>query len=106
MDCEVRRFAFDCGVEVVSLIPTRPGNGALDALMKSGEFIPPRLSTLESSLELCLALKSGRVFADTWDLQQFSSCGSCFEPRRQRLHSMNLRQIVLPRVPCASCRSD
>lgn len=101
---ESARFAFASGVEVVSLIPTRPGNGALDALIKSGEFIPPRLSALESSLERCLALKSGRVFADTWDLQQFSFCDICFQQRRQRLHSMNLRQMVLPRVSCPNCQ--
>jgi radical SAM enzyme (TIGR01210 family) len=34
-------FAFDCGAEIVSLIPTRAGNGALDALMASGEFAAP-----------------------------------------------------------------
>ena len=37
-------FAFNCGANVVSLIPTRPGNGALDELMKTGEFVPPLLS--------------------------------------------------------------
>src|SRR5581483_6962008 len=98
------RFAFDCGAGVVSLIPTRLGNGALDLLMRSGEFSPPSLSTLERSQEGCLALNSGRVFADTWDLEQFSSCGVCFQQRRQRLHSINLSQKVLPPVSCAHCQ--
>ena len=100
------RFAFDCGAEVVSLIPTRPGNGALDALILSGEFSPPRLSTLEAAADLCLSLNSGRVFADTWDLQQFASCRLCLEQRRKRLHSMNLRQIALPRIFCPDCRGS
>ena len=51
-----------CGVEVVSLIPTRSGNGALDRLMESGEFSQPSLATLERSFEQSLALNTGRVF--------------------------------------------
>src|SRR5262249_25603464 len=72
-------FAFECGAEVVSLIPTRPGNGALERLMEAGLFTPPRLESLERVLELAIALRAGRVFADVWNLEQFSSCGVCFE---------------------------
>ena len=50
-------FAFDCGAAVVSLIPTRPGNGALEALAAAGHFAPPTLADLERSLDLAL----GRV---------------------------------------------
>ena len=75
-------FAFDCGAAVVSLIPTRPGNGALDRLMEEGEFTPPRLSTLEKAQELALNLRAGRVFTDTWNLDQFSSCPACLDQRR------------------------
>jgi radical SAM enzyme (TIGR01210 family) len=98
-------FAFDCGTEIVSLIPTRPGNGALDALVASGEFAPPRLATLEAALDDCLSLRRGRVFADVWDLERFSSCSACFAARRDRLREMNLRQTILPRVRCAACES-
>jgi uncharacterized Fe-S cluster-containing MiaB family protein len=98
-------FAFDCRAEIVSLIPTRPGNGALDALMASGEFAPPRLATLEAAFDDCLALRRGRVFADVWDLERFSNCSACFAARRDRLREMNLRQTILPRVPCAACES-
>ena len=96
-------FAFDCGATVVSLIPTRPGNGALDALASRGEFSPPRLATLEAVLGYGIGLKRGRVFADLWDLEQFSNCRDCFEPRRTRLHKMNLEQVVTPRVVCERC---
>jgi len=97
------KFAFNCGAEVVSLIPTRPGNGALDRLMESGEFAPPQLATLEAAQVEALQLRGGRVFADTWDLEQFSSCSACLEPRRQRLHTINLQQRLLPAVACPAC---
>ena len=96
-------FAFASGVEVLSLIPTRAGNGALDRLREAGEFAPPRLSTLERALESILERRQGRVFADTWNLGQFSTCGACFEQRRQRLHQMNLHQIVPPKIVCRLC---
>ena len=97
-------YALFCGARVVSLIPTRPGNGALERLMATGEFSPPRLATLEKALELSLAVRGdGRIFADTWDLQQFSCCPACFEKRRQRIHAMNLSQHILPAVDCPAC---
>jgi len=96
-------FAYECGAGVVSLIPTRSGNGAMDTLLKSGEFVPPRLSTLEEAQEQALCLRRGRVFADTWDLEQFSQCPSCLEKRRQRLHLVNLTQQLQPRNECPIC---
>lgn len=96
-------FAFDCGVEVVSLIPTRPGNGALERLIQTGEFTPPRLASLERACEQALALARGTVLADTWDLEQFSSCSACLPERRRRLHAMNLQQRILPPIVCAVC---
>ncbi|HEV2394393.1 MAG TPA: radical SAM protein [Verrucomicrobiae bacterium] len=96
-------FAFDCGVKVVTLIPTRAGNGAMDALMQDGEFSPPRLATLEQALEQVLKRAQVRVFADTWDLDQFSICPVCLPERRQRIHQMNLTQRILPAVQCEHC---
>lgn len=96
-------FAFGCGATVVSLIPTRPGNGALDRLMEAGEFAPPRLATVERALEQGVNLHQGRVFADTWNLELFSVCSACLEKRRQRLHAINLAQQVPPLVDCPVC---
>jgi radical SAM enzyme (TIGR01210 family) len=97
-------FALSCGATVISLIPTRPGNGALERLMAAGEFSPPRLATLEKALELALEVRGdGRIFADTWDLEQFSACPACFEKRRQRIHAMNLSQQVPPAINCPAC---
>ena len=105
-------FALDCGAGIVSLIPTRAGNGALDALAASGDFVPPKLETLEAAFDYGVGLQRGRVFADLWDLERFSSCPKCFAARRERLQEMNLRQMVLARVDCGgdaagtSCDED
>jgi radical SAM enzyme (TIGR01210 family) len=96
-------FAFDCGAEVVAVIPTRAGNGALDALGRRGEFEPPLLAGLEAAAAAGLESKRGRVLADLWDLERFSSCDACFPVRRERLAAMNLSQSVLPKVFCARC---
>ena len=97
-------FAFDCGATAVSLIPTRFGNGALEALAGRGEFSPPQVSSLEAALEYGIGLKRGRVFADLWDLEQFSACSACFERRRARLRGMNFEQVFRPVVDCEICR--
>jgi len=101
--CRSIRFAFDCGAAVVSVIPTRSGNGALDALAQSGDFAEPLLASLESALEFGLQLGRGRVFADLWDLERFGRCAACLPARAARLREMNLSQTVRPRVACAAC---
>lgn len=98
-------FAFDCGAGIVAIVPTRPGNGALDELQRAGEFSPPTIEALEEALSASLALGAGRVVADLWDLERFSSCDACYPARRERLERMNLEQRPLPRPPCASCSS-
>lgn len=98
-------FAFDCGGTVVSLIPVRAGNGALEELARRGEFSPPRLGTLEATLDYGIGLRRGRVFADLWDLEKFSDCSACFPERRDRLHGMNLRQDVPPKIGCEFCKT-
>jgi archaeosine synthase beta-subunit len=96
-------WAFQSGATVTALIPTRGGNGAMERLREAGEFVPPRLSTLEKACEAALELGKGRVFADTWNLELFSMCNLCLEERRRRLHAMNLTQRLLPSIRCASC---
>ena len=98
-------FAFECRASVVSLIPTRSGNGALDALAAGGEFSSPRMKTLEDAAEYGLGLKKARVFTDLWDLQWVSTCLCCYEDRRKRLNEMNLSQSFRPPVDCAACRA-
>ena len=96
-------FAFACGAGAVTLIPTRTGNGAMERLGASGEFVPPTLAQLEAAQRSVLALGRGRVFADTWALEPFSACAHCFAARRDRLETVNREQRDLPPVPCAVC---
>jgi radical SAM enzyme (TIGR01210 family) len=96
-------FAFDCGATAVSLIATRPGNGAMDALRGAGSFLPPKLGLLEGCLADGLALRRGRVFADLWDLDALAPCPVCRDRRRRRLSAMNLEQTVGPPVACDVC---
>jgi len=98
-------FAFACGASVVSLVPTRTGNGALEALASQGLFRAPRLADLEHALATALPEPRGRVFADLWDLERFSDCASCLPSRRARLQRMNLDQVRERGVACAVCRS-
>ncbi len=94
--------AFSSGATVVSLVPTRPGNGALEDLAQSGWFRPPDLDDIERSFALALrhAGGRGRVFVDVWDLERFASCCHCFVARRERLVAMNLAQRMLPPITC------
>lgn len=97
-------FAFDCGATVVSLIPTRAGNGATDRLMESGDFVPPSLRTLEDALEYGISLKRGRVFADLWDIERVAACNQCRKHRVTRLAAMNDSQHIGDKVQCEVCR--
>jgi archaeosine synthase beta-subunit len=96
-------FAFSCGAAVVTLIPTRGGNGALERLREAGEFTPPKLASLERALESTLHLHAGQTFADTWDLEPFSDCAVCLEARRTRLQAMNHSQTIFPAIECPAC---
>jgi archaeosine synthase beta-subunit len=98
--------AFDCGAAVVSLIPTRTGNGAVEALAADALFTPPTLDDLERSFSLALPRRPSEdacVFADLWDLQRHAVCPHCLDARRARLHAMNLTQRVSALVSCAYC---
>jgi archaeosine synthase beta-subunit len=90
-------FAMEVGATAATLIPTRAGNGAMEAL----EFAPPALQMLEFAMEYGLRLRAGRVFADLWGLQQ--ACPNCHAERTARLRAMNLQQVVLDGIACDRC---
>ena len=96
--------SFASGASVVSLVPTRPGNGAMEALAEAGMFRPPDLDDIERSFALALthAAGRGRVFVDLWDLDRFAHCKCCFAERHARMAAMNLQQNILSQRPCAS----
>jgi radical SAM enzyme (TIGR01210 family) len=83
-------FAFECGATAASLIPTRGP-------------APPRIETLEAALEYGLRFNQGRVFADLWDLERFSTCEACLARRAARLREMNLSQTLQEPVECPAC---
>jgi hypothetical protein len=94
-------FAFDCGARICSVIPTRSGNGVLDRLERDGRFAPPRMASLEETLERGLALRRGRVLVDLWDVERFCRCAVCGPARAARLRQMNLSQEFLPSIECS-----
>ena len=96
-------FAFECGASAVTIIPTRPGNGALDRLAARGEFAPPTITLLEAAAAHGVQLRRSRVFADLWDLKRFSNCPRCFQARAARLRAMNFEQRVLQPIVCGAC---
>jgi archaeosine synthase beta-subunit len=84
--------AFAAGASVVSLIPTRTGNGALEALQGRGLFSEPSLELLEVVMRESLGRRRGRVFADIWDLGRFHT-GTDLPSRRLRLERANRTQV-------------
>ncbi len=97
------QFAFEAGSGVVSLIPLRAGNGAIEELILQDRAQEPFLTDLEAAQVFGIELDCGRVFADTWDLERFSPCNRCFAERRDRIHRTNLTQTVEPSIRCSSC---
>ena len=91
--------AFDAGASVCCLIPTRGGNGAMEALTHAGMFAPPSLRSLEAAQEYGIGLKRGRVFADLWDMKKFYDC-ACSPARALRMAEMNRLQTVPPALDC------
>ncbi len=100
--------SFRAGAETVSLIPIRPGNGALEELQRAGEFTPPGLSDLERALgdflegEKGEGIAPGMLLADLWDAGRLDAPRCCAAARVDRLRSMNLIQRNLPVPPCPS----
>jgi radical SAM enzyme (TIGR01210 family) len=101
-------FAFNCGATAATLIATRAGNGATDALRRSGDFVPPSLRTVERALDYGIALHRGRifperVFVDLWDIENVASCAACKALRIARITAINLSQSLAPQVHCDTC---
>lgn len=62
--CRSIDAAFDAGATVCSIIPTRSGNGAIEAL--GGEYEAPTPAALARVVEYGVSLGRGRVLADPW----------------------------------------
>jgi len=104
--CRSLDVAFECGATVCCLIPTRAGNGALEALAAADQFALPTLASLETAQEYGLRLNKGRVFADLWDIETFARC-ACAPARIARITAMNrTQQIPSPPVSCPLCQNE
>jgi archaeosine synthase beta-subunit len=101
-------LSFRAGAQIVSLIPTRLGNGTLEELQQQGQFDPPALSDLEAAIEDFLEGEEGKtraaglLLADLWDADRLEAPPCCGAARIDRLRSMNLLQRNLPPPPCPS----
>jgi archaeosine synthase beta-subunit len=103
--CRSIDLAAECGATACSVIPTRGGNGAMEAL--GDAFTPPRLPMLESVIEYGLGQRRAgpfgpamRVFADLWDVERFFTC-ECSPWRAKRLTAMNREQRIGEPIVCA-----
>lgn len=89
-------FALECGVRVITIIPTRGGNGIMEMLGQQGLFVPPPLEVIEEFLEQALPLTTERVFVDLWDIARIAADEPAADTRVERLRQMNRLQHVLP----------
>ncbi len=96
--CRSIDFANECEASACSVIPTRSGNGAMEAIGDNGELA--KLPALEAVVEYGLSSRRSRVFADLWEVEHFFDC-SCSPRRAERLRHMNRAQQSAPRVECA-----
>jgi radical SAM enzyme (TIGR01210 family) len=99
-------LSFRAGAQIVSLIPTRLGNGVMEELQRQGQFVPPTLRDLETALEDFFEGEEGRapatglVLADLWDADALAAPSCCAAARANRLRKMNLIQRNIPLPPC------
>jgi radical SAM enzyme (TIGR01210 family) len=96
--CRSLDLAADCGATASTVIPTRGGNGAMEAI--GDAYQPPSLRGLEAAVEHGISRGGMRVFADLWNIERFFDC-RCSADRAVRLHFMNREQRIPPSVRCA-----
>lgn len=96
--------ARDMGVQHVSVIPMRGGNGTIERLAQAGQFTAPTAAMLEEILARNLSCSDSLVTVDLWDWDKLrGKCAECSEPRRLRLLEMNLKRRAQPAIRCERC---
>lgn len=99
-------WALSRGVEVVSLIPTRGGDGAMRRLHDEGRWRPATLTEVERCFESTVEDNRGVVQLDLWDLEQLADCAQCFDAREARLRRMNSSGRLEAAVVCSVCEGS
>ena len=92
-----------CGAGVISLIPLRPGNGALDRLVEAGQAPVVTLRQVEEAFAAALEIPDAVVLLDLWDLERLATCPDCSEGRLARLRRMDATGRIEPAVDCPRC---
>ncbi len=84
----------EMGTGVVSLIPTRSAEGAMETLRQSGDFTPPTLKLfLEAVRRVHQTMAAdARILADVWDLESFGESAEITRSIREELIRLNLSQ--------------
>ncbi|MCU0708905.1 MAG: hypothetical protein MUF23_11490 [Pirellula sp.] len=103
------QYAFRLGAERCGIIPARGGNGWMDRLAREGRWVPPDLSTLESTLHRVFATRESNdqiATVDLWDWDSLSGgCDACRNVRYDTLARMNLEQRSVERPLCSVCEN-
>jgi len=100
------RYAVDRGAGHVTLIPTRDGNGAMDALRERGHSLPPAGDLIEEATEGCADFSGAVVTVDLWDIDRFLTCRHCSPARVARLRRFNHTGSPGPPIRCPACTSS
>ncbi len=98
-------YAARRGAGVISIIPVRGGNGALESLAADGAWSLVSLDLVEETFEraLRLGLENTIVQIDLWELDRLASCGHCVNARLARLGAMNRTGVLLAQTTCTRC---
>jgi radical SAM enzyme (TIGR01210 family) len=98
--CRSLDVATEYAARVCSVIPTRGGNGAMEAL--GAAYRPPKLRSLEAAVEYGVSLNAFSTYADLWDVEKFYDC-TCSALRAERLAAMNRTQQIPAAIACPNC---
>jgi radical SAM enzyme (TIGR01210 family) len=101
--CRSLDVAAECGAKVCSVIPTRGGNGAMEAIGEA--YGRPKLRSLESAVGYGLSWHAFRTYADLWDVEKFFDC-DCSAARAGRLAVMNRTQQIPAAIVCPNCSTN
>ena len=101
-------FAFDCGASAVSLIPTRSGNGAMEALAEKGDFRRRRARDTRAQPRAgagdVAAEPTGASSPTSGISNGFPTVRTACDARRDGCTRMNLEQRVAAGRRCAALR--